>query len=51
MAVDDKNTECPHCNGRTTCTCSSCGAYVTGRGGKEWKKGICKVCGGSGKAR
>lgn len=44
--VKQKKVECPHCRGRTTCDCMTCGEKEPHYG--YWRSGICKVCQGLG---
>ncbi len=43
---------CPHCNGKTTCDCATCGMETTtrsrGMGARMMEAGMCKACQGQG---
>ena len=44
---------CPHCRGRSKCSCESCGLKIKGSETKRntrpvRKEGVCKVCRGKG---
>jgi DnaJ-class molecular chaperone len=43
---------CPHCNGKTTCNCATCGIETTtrarGMGARWMEAGVCRVCNGHG---
>jgi len=51
----DKWITCPHCEGRTKCSCASCGTpstyeeTFTGKVKERRDPGICNVCHGIGK--
>ena len=58
--MEEKTVRCPHCQGKTKCSCSTCGqAFVidTYKGFQkdgqrtEVIEGICKVCNGTGKIK
>ncbi len=52
--IRDGNVAYPHCNGKTTCACGSCGVqkpYFDRHGNQKditIVEGICKVCNGTG---
>jgi len=41
--------KCPHCKGKTTCDCSTCGFFEEKR--QISHQGICKVCQGRGEIK